>query len=159
MIQAYRVDDRLIHGQVQTQWLAHYRANRVIIVDDQVIKDSIAMQILKLAKPAGVDLVICGTDRALGLFAKDEKQEKARTFVIFKTIKTAVALVEQGLEIKELIVGPSSSRPGAVQMAKNTYFGKEELQALEALTDAGVETAFQLLPGEPKDVYKREGGI
>ena len=56
MIKAYRVDDRLIHGQVQTQWLAHYRANRVIIVDDQVIRDNIAMQILKLAKPTGPNL-------------------------------------------------------------------------------------------------------
>ena len=152
MIKAYRVDDRLIHGQVQTQWLAHYRANRVIIVDDQVIRDNIAMQILKLAKPTGVDLVICGTDRALELFAKDEMQEQARTV---KTIRTAALLSERGLKIEELIVGPSSAKPGAVQMAKNTYFGEEEVQALEKLAKAGVEAVFQLLPGEAREIYRK----
>ena len=154
MVRAYRADDRLIHGQVQTQWISEYRINRVIIIDDQVVKDDIWLQILKLAKPVGVDLVICGTDRAMELLEKDAKQDKARTFVIFKTIVTAAVLLKQGLKINQLVVGPSSAKPDSVQMAKNTYFSEEEVKAANELKRAGTEIVFQLLPGDTKEVFK-----
>ena len=54
MVKIFRVDDRLIHGQVQTQWLSVCNANRVIIIDNNVVKDPVAIQILKLAKPANI---------------------------------------------------------------------------------------------------------
>ena len=154
MVRAYRADDRLIHGQVQTQWISEYHINRIIIIDDQVVRDEVWMQILKIAKPAGIDLVICGTDRAMELLEKDAKQEKARTFVIFRTIMTAAILLKQGLSIDHLVVGPSSAKPGSVQMAKNTYFSEEEVKAANELKMAGTEIVFQLLPGDTKEVYK-----
>lgn len=89
MIKAFRADDRLIHGQVQTQWISTYGVNRVMIIDSNVVRDPIDVQILKLAKPAGIDLVICDEEKAMNLIAKDAAQPAARTFVIFKTIETA----------------------------------------------------------------------
>ena len=89
MIKAFRADDRLIHGQVQTQWISTYGVNRVMIIDSNVVRDPINVQILKLAKPAGIDLVICDEEKAMNLIAKDAAQPAARTFVIFKTIETA----------------------------------------------------------------------
>ena len=32
----YRIDDRLIHGQVVTGWLKTTNANKIYIVDDQL---------------------------------------------------------------------------------------------------------------------------
>ncbi len=154
MVKTFRVDDRLIHGQVQTQWIAEYQINRVIIIDDGVVKDPIAMQILKIAKPPSVDLVVCGTDRAMQLLEKDGQQSSARTFVIFKTITTAWRLVEAGLSVKTLIVGPTSAKQGAKQMGKNTYFDEKEQEAAARLHAAGVEIVFRLLPGDPKLTYQ-----
>lgn len=154
MIVAFRSDDRLIHGQVQTQWIATYGVNRVMIIDNNVIKDPINMQILKLAKPAGIDLAICGEDRAMDLIAKDAAQPAARTFVIFKTIETACNMQRRGLSIPSIVVGPCSSKPGAVQMSKNTYFMQKELAAADALTENGTDIIFQLLPNDTKTFYK-----
>ncbi len=44
MIKVFRVDDRLIHGQVQTKWIAEYQINRVIIVDDNVVNVNIPLK-------------------------------------------------------------------------------------------------------------------
>ena len=33
-----RIDDRLIHGQVMTQWIQYTEANEVLIIDDGVAK-------------------------------------------------------------------------------------------------------------------------
>ena len=39
MISLVRIDDRLIHGQVVTQWVSRVKANKIIVVDDGVAKD------------------------------------------------------------------------------------------------------------------------
>lgn len=150
MIKAFRADDRLIHGQVQTQWISYHGVNRVIIIDSKVVKDPIQMQILKLAKPAGIDLVICGEENAMNLIAKDAAQANARSFVIFKTLETAQHMQARGLEIPAIVVGPCSAKAGATQICRNTYFTPTEIAAAQQLTEAGTQVIFQLLPSEPK---------
>lgn len=44
-----RIDDRLIHGQVATVWSQVTGATRIMVVDDQVVKDTINKEALKLA--------------------------------------------------------------------------------------------------------------
>lgn len=90
----------------------------------------------------------------MNLIAKDAAQPAARTFVIFKTIETACRMQRRGLSIPSIIVGPCSSKAGAVQMEKNTYFTEKELAAADELTEHGTEIAFQLLPNEPKTLYR-----
>ena len=150
MVKVYRVDDRLIHGQVQTSWIKKYSINRIIIIDDGVCNDEITKRILKVAKPAQTDLVICGTDRAVSLLEKDAAQQKARTLVIFKTIKTASEIVKQGWKVEELIIGPTSNKESTVQVAKNTYFTQCEIDALRYLVETGTNVVSQLLPSEPR---------
>ena len=36
-----RIDDRLIHGQVVTQWIKDTNGNRILIVDDTHIKSAV----------------------------------------------------------------------------------------------------------------------
>jgi mannose/fructose/N-acetylgalactosamine-specific phosphotransferase system component IIB len=154
LIKAFRVDDRLIHGQVQTKWLAEFQANRVIIIDNNVKNDPLALQILKLAKPPNIDLVICDEEKALSLLEKDAAQQNARTFLIFKTITTAWHMMQKGLAIPRLIIGPCSSKPGAEMMSKNTYFTNEEIDAASQLDTLGTEIIFQLLPDDSKVTWK-----
>ena len=47
----YRIDDRLIHGQVMTGWSKVYKANRIFVVDDKVAKDAFMCQVMKMAVP------------------------------------------------------------------------------------------------------------
>lgn len=57
-----RIDDRLIHGQVVTQWIKDTNGNRILIVDDKLVNDRMMMRILKAAAPPGVkvEVMTCG---------------------------------------------------------------------------------------------------
>lgn len=154
MIKAFRADDRLIHGQVQTVWISYHHVNRVMIIDSKVAKDPINMQILKLAKPTGIDLVVCAEDRAMELIAKDAAQPNARTFVIFKSVATAWNMKQRGLCIPSIVIGPNSAKTGAVQICKNTFFTQEEIAAADALAEAGTQIIFQLLPGDARTTWE-----
>ena len=46
-----RIDDRLIHGQVMTQWIQYTEANEVLIIDDGVAKDSFLQMVMKSSVP------------------------------------------------------------------------------------------------------------
>lgn len=91
MIKAFRADDRLIHGQVQTQWISTYGVNRVMIIDSNVVRDPINVQILKLAKPAGIDLVICDEEKAMNLIAKDAAQPAGCSAGDFRSLPSSLA--------------------------------------------------------------------
>lgn len=128
MIKAFRADDRLIHGQVQTQWISTYGVNRVMIIDSNVVRDPINVQILKLAKPAGIDLVICDEEKAMNLIAKDAAQPAARTFVIFKTIETACRMQRRGLSIPSIIVGLAPPRQAQSRWEKIPILPRRSLR-------------------------------
>ena len=53
-----RIDDRLIHGQVVTQWIKDTNGNRILIVDDKLVNDRMMMRILKAAAPPGVKVEV-----------------------------------------------------------------------------------------------------
>lgn len=48
-----RVDDRLIHGEVVTAWTPTFKANKIIIIDDEVAKDTFNVRVVKALAPAG----------------------------------------------------------------------------------------------------------
>jgi len=52
-ISLIRLDSRLIHGQVITKWVKIAKANRIIIVDDELAQDDFMVMIYAAAAPKG----------------------------------------------------------------------------------------------------------
>ena len=61
MIVNVRIDERLIHGQVATMWTNHLKVNRIMVVDNVVVKNEMEKDVLKMAKPNSVKLSILTT--------------------------------------------------------------------------------------------------
>ena len=62
---AVRVDDRLIHGQVVTQWVNVFKAQHIVVIDNNVAKDKMQKSVLKFAAPPGYQsqYFLCGQSR------------------------------------------------------------------------------------------------
>ena len=56
-----RVDSRLIHGQVMTKWVNQVRANKIVVVSDQLANDEFMRSIYLMSAPAGIE-VLCLTE-------------------------------------------------------------------------------------------------
>ena len=61
---AVRVDDRLIHGQVVTQWVKVFHAQKIVVIDDQVAIDKMQKSILKFAAPPDLKVSILSVEKA-----------------------------------------------------------------------------------------------
>lgn len=80
-ITTFRIDDRLIHGQVVTAWIAHSDAKQILVADDAAAKDTLQQSLLKMATPKKVDLKIMSLEDAKQLIQNDESDTKTLLLV------------------------------------------------------------------------------
>jgi PTS system mannose-specific IIB component len=66
--------------------------------------------------------------------------------MLFRDPDVALALVERGLSLRQVNVGNLGSRPGSVRAIKNVSLTQEQILALNALEEHGIEVFFQLSP-------------
>ena len=88
----YRIDDRLIHGQVMTGWSKVYQATRIFVVDDKTAQDQFLCQVMKMAVPRDYDVHIYTVEQALEAIANDPPE--LRTIVLAKTPDVMQRLLE-----------------------------------------------------------------
>ena len=119
MIQATRVDYRLLHGQVAVSWTSALGADCLLLVSDTVKNDPLRMNALKLAKPAGVKVVIKNTQEAVEAL-KSGVTDKYKLFIICEDLKIAKAVMEATGE-KDLNIGNTPYREGTKQYGKSAH--------------------------------------
>ena len=130
-IVAARVDERMIHGQVAMVWTNTVGANRLMVVNDEVVRDEMAIQGLKIARPAGKKLAISSVAKAIenlqnGKFADDQ------VFVITRNIPDMAKLIDGGVPIK----------------AFNVAVSPDDIAIIRRLLKQGVTITAQMVPNE-----------
>ena len=131
---AVRVDDRLIHGQVVTQCVKVFKAQKIVVIDNNVAKDKMQKNVLKFAAPPEIKVSIFSVDKAVEIWEKNQFGN-LNVFVLFKDVK----------QIKEL------ADKGVKQIYKSTGFTEEEAQTLFDLEKDGVKLYFQTQPTDKKE--------
>lgn len=61
----YRIDDRLIHGQVMTAWSKVYKSTNIICIDDETAKNEMLCSIMKMAVPSDYEVQILTMEDAI----------------------------------------------------------------------------------------------
>lgn len=146
-IAAYRVDERLVHGQIMTSWLKYLQLKRIIVVDNQLAQDDFMSTVLSMSAPAGVNIEILSVDETAKRLMHSDSDE--RTMLLFKRISAALELSKKlegtNIPITELNLGNLGSLPGRVQITKNIFLSDEEKEQIKSLQDMGVNVFLQML--------------
>lgn len=142
-----RVDERLIHGQVAMVWTNTVGATRIIVVNDEAVKDDMIIAGLKMSKPAGVRLSILSLKRAAEKFAEKDYEED-KVLLITKNIGDMAALIRSGVPIKEFNVGNVAKREGSRPVKKSVNLTETDIEDIREMTDMGVFVTAQMLPNE-----------
>ena len=140
-----RVDDRLIHGEVVTAWTPSMRANRIIIVDDEVAADAFNVRVVKALAPAGTKCFVYDVAKASEkLMVKGLPDE--RIIALAKTPTTFNRLIKAGVPIKEVNLGGAGIRGARKPFINNVSLDPEEVKACEEMKNAGCRVYYQLVP-------------
>ena len=138
-----RIDDRLIHGQVMTQWIQHADANEVVIIDDGVAKDAFIQMIMKSSVPAKINLEIFNVADGID-YLKGEDDGK-KILVLVKTPGVLVALADAGVKLESVNVGGIGAKAGRKTLYKNISTSEAENQDLRNLIDKGIKVFFRVV--------------
>ena len=140
----YRIDDRLIHGQVMTGWSRTYKAQRIIVVDDATAANDFLCQVMAMSVPKGMEVLACSEQDGLQAILNDDPDK--RTIVLTKTPAVMLSLLKGGAPMKELNVGGMGFLPGRKMVLRNIQISPEELGQLQEIAAAGVRVFCQIVP-------------
>jgi mannose/fructose/N-acetylgalactosamine-specific phosphotransferase system component IIB len=137
----FRIDDRLLHGQVVENWIEELRPDRLVVADDRAAADPLTRQLYEAAIPGGIDLVVvpvAAARAAVSGFA-------GRVFLIVGSAAEALTLVEAGIAAAEITVGGLHTEGGR-ELVNFIYADDRDREALRRLAAAGVTLIAQDVP-------------
>jgi mannose/fructose/N-acetylgalactosamine-specific phosphotransferase system component IIB len=144
----YRVDDRLVHGQVVIGWGSSKDVGFIALVDDAVAASDWERELYRMGVPPGVELFFAGiadAAREMGAWRKDARNG----IVLTGDIATMVALSEAAPPVDRVNLGGIHHKPGRTQRLPYIYLTDEEFGILESLAARGTEVTAQDLPTSP----------
>ena len=139
-----RIDDRLIHGQIMTQWSRLYSPTEIMVVDDETCRDSFMTEVRLMAVPKEFKAVVADVDRAAEYLLQEAGEE--RILMLVKVPETVEALVDRGVEIRALNVGGMCKRAGRSTLYRNISSSPAENETLLRLQKRGVRVYVQVVP-------------
>lgn len=147
-----RIDERLIHGQVAAMWTGNLKANRIIVVDNEIITDQFRKKMLKMACPSGVKLSILDVKTAAQNI-QNLKYQGERLFVIVKGPEVLEDMFKQGFPLKEVNVANMAGGFGTRQVKKTICITNEDESCFYRLHQKGVHLVTQMVPSESKEEF------
>jgi len=145
-----RIDNRLVHGQVGVTWTTSLGANLIVVVDDEVAKDTLQQQLMAIvAESSGAGIRFFTIEKTINVIHKASPAQKI--FIVCKTPEIVRKLVEGGVPIKVVNVGNMHYTQGKKQISKKVYADDRDLENLRYLQSKGVHVYIQDTPGDIKE--------
>lgn len=163
----FRVDDRLIHGQVMVGWVLALDFKELILVNDRVASDSWQKEAFKTAVKAFSDdttILIVNKREAFNLLSLSSPpssspsstpfffpSKQKRRIVVVESLSDAIELVRLGLKIPSINLGGIHMRPGRQMLLPYLYLDSHEMKAILELSTEGIKIFAKDLP-ESKEI-------
>lgn len=142
-----RIDNRLIHGQVVTQWNAVVGANLILVANDGVAKSDVRQRLMDMAAPAGVAMRYFSLQKTIDVIHQASSDQLI--FLVVDNPTDVLALVRAGVPIKKVNVGNMHMAEGRRQVTASVAVDDIDVAAFKELRDLGVELEVQRVPSEP----------
>lgn len=141
-----RIDNRLIHGQVATQWCGSIGANLILVANDAVSKDSLRQGLMDMAAPAYASTRYWTLEKTISTIHKANARQLI--FLVCETPSDVLKLVEGGVPIKKVNIGNMHMAEGKKQVAGSVAVDDNDVAAFKKLRDLGVELEIRRVPTE-----------
>ncbi len=138
-----RVDDRMVHGIVATQWIPSANATRAMVVNKRASESDMTRQALKMSCPAGVNLSVLAPEKAINNILAGNYTNQ-RVFLVARYIKDAYDLYKGGVTFARVNLGNVTQNVGKTTVLDKTVrVSDEELAMLKEMKAAGIQITCQ----------------
>jgi PTS system mannose-specific IIB component/fructoselysine and glucoselysine-specific PTS system IIB component len=144
-IQLYRIDDRLIHGQVVVGWGQPLNIRLLVLVDDMVAASDWEKDLYRMAVPPEMEVIFNDVATAIrehSRYASDPRPG----LILTGDIASMYRLVKGVKAIGSVNLGGIHHRAGRAEKLRYIFLTPDEENQLRELEAAGVEVTAQDVP-------------
>jgi mannose/fructose/N-acetylgalactosamine-specific phosphotransferase system component IIB len=143
----YRVDERLIHGQVVVGWGAQLAPDRIAVVDDALAESPWEQELYAVGVPDGMTAEFVSVDAAMSRLPEWQTSEE-RVILLTRDIAPMGRLAARGLLAGARVnIGGVHHAPGRTRVLRYVFLGDADRQALRELAKLGIEVEARDVPG------------
>lgn len=143
----YRVDERLIHGQVVVGWGAQLDPDRIAVVDDALADSPWEQELYAVGVPSGMTAEFVSVETAADRLPEWQTSEE-RVILLTRDIGPMSRLAARGLLAGARVnIGGVHHAPGRTRVLRYVFLGDAERQALRELAELGIEVEARDVPG------------
>jgi len=144
-IQLYRIDDRLIHGQVVVGWGQQLALQFIVLVDDDVAASDWEQELYRMGVPPSIEVYFHSVSDVRTLLEQYVVDPRPG-MVLVGRVEIMHQLVEQHPDITRVNVGGVHHAEGRAQRLRYVFLTSHEEDVLRALQQRGVEVTAQDVP-------------
>lgn len=145
-IALYRIDDRLIHGQVVVGWGQPLELRFIVLVDDDVAASEWEQELYRMGVPPEMEVSFCDVTSAGAVIARYALDPRMG-IVLVGDIGTMQRLVTANSAIRTVNIGGVHHSPGRTPRLRYVFLTPEEENGLRSIAAGGIEVTAQDVPG------------
>lgn len=148
-----RIDNRLIHGQVATQWCGSIGANLILVANDEVASNTVRQGLMDMAAPSYAQTRYWTLEKTINTIHKASESQKI--FIVCENPIDVLKLVENGVPITKVNIGNMHMAKGKRQVATTVAVDDADVAAFRKLQELGIQLEIRKVPQEgTEDVSK-----
>lgn len=142
----FRIDDRLIHGQVVVGWGQPCGIGFLVLVDDEVARSEWEQELYRMGVPPEMDVFFDAVEQAARRM-REYQADRRVGMLLTGDVETMQRLVALTPAIQAVTVGGIHHRGGRTARLRYVFLTPDEEERLRALAAAGVVVTAQDVPG------------
>jgi len=144
-VHLYRIDNRLVHGQIISTWMPYLRLKRFVVINDALPSNALRMKMFRMAIPLAVEFCAMTVEEA-GQKLQGLLQSDVATIVLLESIDDAVRLFESGHPFTNLNIGNVHHGPERRSYTPSVFLSDTDIGKLKELFRRGVRCEIKSLP-------------
>ena len=145
-IALFRIDDRLIHGQVVVGWGQSLGVEFIVLVDDDVRASEWEQELYRMGVPPEVEVTFASVAEAAARLG-EWMAEGRKGIALTGDVESMARLVESSNgQVRQINVGGIHFREGRREHLRYVYLTDAETARLKDIAERGVDVSAQDVP-------------
>ncbi len=144
-IALFRIDSRLIHGQIANNWVNQVGATTIIASSDAAANDELRKTLLLQVGREPVKSFVLDIAKTVRVY-NNPKYADLNVLLVVETPQDVIRLLDEGLPATEINVGGITYKEGMTRVTEAVSVGPAEIEAFKELDSRGIKLTVQQIP-------------
>jgi mannose/fructose/N-acetylgalactosamine-specific phosphotransferase system component IIB len=144
-VQLFRIDDRLIHGQVVLGWAHKIGTKRIILCDEEIAENEWERELYMSCVPEGLETLVT-TPAKTASFLKNKHPVNEKTIVLVKSPRVALDVTQFGFVPQTINIGGLHYTDRRKKYLSYVFLSQVEIADLRELSQKGITIFCQDVP-------------